>query len=726
MERLTDLFTTTGALADTNDDGYADDIALRFVVPGAPTAWEWCALADLAAVLGLHVTGFSPPLVVDAWDGPTLLLDLDDDGSLAAGTGRVTLEGVTLTVRGRDAAGRAAILRAFSQASLPEVTEWQITAAQYPEPTPQPIPADPGSAPILEDLFMARGDSDRFPGLVIDADHDRLPDDTRSSFVVPSDISREIGKALVDVAARLGVETAGLTVPLCAPIDLGAAIPVLIRDAAPGGIRGVQPFLHPLDDGRTAVVIAAEAEAETAEMLRALAAETPIRAAFPTFAEPQAAKETIWSWEWEGRTERDLLMETAHRLLSLRSEKTPCDVLAQVSEPAEQRAAIQDELAALFPAGSVVMILPVHHAGRVWLEEIVAPAAKKCAGLDTLEVTCRPLILPDDTPCRDLPIRWLQECWPADELIAPVLDLPLERVRIRLGTVNQAAIYRARALDAAGTIIGEWTFSPQWYVRPFLPGFKEQGIVHVAMGGLSIRLAGGVIYYDAIPTDLDRFWDAWQDEALPRIREFVTADDAAGRKQPFFDELRVEVWVSEPEYALGVREEIESPAEGLAEDIYFNTLDFFHELGIRTTGEPWDEPGQIVPLVHVAPGEPPRAKVTLLRYDTAKTTYTPVPVAQRSTGVAMDEVVTGANLPGLLAYVNRLPGVTVRDLGRSYRERTIAAIEVVKPDGATVRSRTKLAAIKPTHMIVARHHANEVASTTAALRFVELLATDPA
>ena len=726
VERLADLFTTTGALADTNGDGYADDIALRFIVPGAPTAWEWCALADLAAVLGLYVTGFSPPLVVDAWDGPTLVLDPDEDASLAAGTGRVTLESVTLTVRGGDTAGRAAILRALSQASLPEATEWQITAAQYPKPTPRPVPTDPGPALVLEDLFMTRGEPKRAPGLFVDIDGDRLPDDTRCSFVVPDNISREMGMTLVDAAARLGIETAGLTVPLCAPIDLGAAIPVLIGDVAPDGVRGMQPFLHPLDDGRTAVVIAAETEAETAAMLRALAADMPMSAVFPAFAEPQPASETVWSWEWQEQSERETLIETARVLRSLRSDDTSCDVLVQISEPAEQRVAIRDELGALFPAGSAVTILPVHHAGRVWLEEIVAPAAKACVGLDALELTCRPLMLPDDTPCRDLPIRWLQECWPADELIAPALGLPLERVRITLGAVNHGEIYRARALDASGAILGEWTFSPQWYPRPFLRGFKEQGIVHVATGGISVRLAGGVTYYDAIPTDLDRFWDAWQGEALLRIREFVTTNHAAGGKQPFFDELRVEVWVSEPEYALGVREEIESPAEGLAEDIYFNTLDFFHALGVQTTGEPWDEPGQIVPLVHVAPGEPPRATVTLLRYGTAQTTYTPVPVAQRSTGVAMDEVVTGANLPGLLAYVNGLPGVTVRDVEWSYRGRTIAAIEVVKPDGATVRSRTKLAAMKPTHLIVARHHANEVASTTAALRFVELLATDPA
>jgi hypothetical protein len=182
--------------------------------------------------------------------------------------------------------------------------------------------------------------------------------------------------------------------------------------------------------------------------------------------------------------------------------------------------------------------------------------------------------------------------------------------------------------------------------------------------------------------------------------------------------------VSEPEYALGIREERESPGEGLAEDLYFNTLVFFQALGEQITGEPWDEPGQIVPLVHIAPGEPPRAKVTLLRYDTARTTFTPISVEQRG-GVAMDEVVTGANLPGLLAYVDQFPAVTVRDVGRTFRGRTLAAVEVVRPDGAAVRSRAKLAAMKPTHLIVARHHANEVASTTAAFRLMELLATDP-
>src|SRR5215472_14672121 len=176
MRHLAELFTTAGALADTNKDGYADDIALRMRVPGAPTAWEWCALADLAAVVGLHVTGFSPPLVVEEWDGPVLLLDPVDDATLPAGAGRAILEGNQITVRGGDATGRTAMVHALAQGAAPEATEWQVTAAQYPTPAPRAPAVDPGPPPVLDDLFLAQGDPERFPGLLVDTDNDRIPD----------------------------------------------------------------------------------------------------------------------------------------------------------------------------------------------------------------------------------------------------------------------------------------------------------------------------------------------------------------------------------------------------------------------------------------------------------------------------------------------------------------------------------------------------------------------
>ncbi len=726
VQTLAALFTMAGALVDTNGDGYADDIALRFIVTGEPTAWEWCALADLAAVLGLHVTGFSPPLVVDSWDGPTLLLDAGNDAALEPGSGRATLDGDRITVRGGDAAGRAAILRALAQGSAPEAAELHVTAAQYPEPTPRPAPADPGP-PLtdLTDLFMVHGDPDRFPGLLTDTDGDRLADDTRCCFVVGENISHKIGTALIDLAARLGVETAGLTVPLCAPIDLGAAVPIFINNPRLDTERFLSSQL--LDDGRTAIMFAGWVDDQIANPLRSLASSTPIKTIMPGFIEPQPAKEAIWSWEWEGHTEREVLLAELHEHYLPLPNNNPCNVVIQVSEDAEQRAAIRDELLTLFPEGSTITVLPVHHAGRAWLEEVVAPAAKELRGLAALEVTCRPLDPPEDRLMLNMQIFWLQECWPADEIIAPMLELPLEQVRITLGTDDQDGIYNARALDAAGAVMKEWTFWPASSWRPYLLNDEPDRWVVLGASNITIEQARAPSsYLSDFGTDLERFYfEGWWPMVLPRLREYALAQHAAGATQPFFDELRIEVWVSEAEYALGVREERESPGEGLAEDLYFNTLDFFHELGIQTTGEPWDEPGQIVPLVHIAPGEPPRAKVTLYRYNEAETTYTPIPVQQRESGVAMDEVVTGANLPGLLAYIDRFDAVTVRGEGRSYRGRRLVSIEVVKPDGAAVRSRAKLAAMKPTHLFVARHHANEVSSTTAAFRLIELLASNP-
>jgi len=685
MKRLSDLFTTRGALADTNGDGIADDIALRFVLPESLSAEEWCVLADFAAVLGLHVTGFSPPLVIPVLNG--LALTVIHDTGLDAGTGRATLTGDLLTISGADGAAVAAMLRALTNGPLPDAATWSVTAAQYPPATPRTL-VPIATIAASPDPLMFNGDAGRSI-LFADADGDRLPDDTRISIGVSPDISADAGGALLDCAARIGAETTGLTLPLFVP-DEGIA-----------------------SDG------------DHAALFRALTMRLPDNAPFVPLAEPEPPETVLWSSEWRDRSEREALFAAMQgRLPSV--EDGPCTVSVQISEPKEIRAAIRDELHAMLPDGSSVTVLPVYHAGRAWLVEVFAPAANVLPGLATLEVLCQPFT-PEREPCLDLRIRWLQECWLADELIAPFLDLPLEAVRITLGNDDQGETYIARARDAADGLLGEWTFSPRRAVRSYLPGSAEDLWVHTCTGGFTVRQSGRVFADAEVPTDLDYCWATWQDTVLPAVREHILRTNNGNPTavmQPFFDELRVEVWVSEPEYALGVREERESPAEGLAEDIYFNALDYIAALG-KQFGETWEEPGQIVPLVHVTPGEPFRAAVSLIRYEQAAASPAPRPVTPRLSGVAMDEVVTGENLPGLLAYLDQFDAVTVQQVGMSFRGRAMAAVEAVKPDGATIRSRTKLAAVKPTHLIVARHHANEVASTTAVLKLIEQLATSP-
>lgn len=738
MERLADLFTTAGALADTNGDGYADDLALRILAPPADTTpWEWAALADFAAALGLHATGFSPPLVVAVWDGPALALDTTDDTDLAAGTGRAVLAGNRLTVSGADADGRAAMLRALASGSLPDATEWRVIAAQYPRVTE--IAADwERVAAVRGDLFMREGDPEGLPGLFLDTDGDRLPDDTRCTLWVADGESPAVWAAVVDLTARIGVETTGLTLPLVLPLTMAVVasgtlydrlLPVAIETAATEPVEGGIAVFGHRGKYLPNIQIGGATHAETASIVRALATEQPSVAPFLPRPEPRYEETVVWSHEWQGPTEREAIIETLQEISRTWTwrDDAPCDVLVQVSEPAAERAALRDAVRPYFPAGSAITVLPVYHAGRAWLEEVVAPAAKELPGLASLEVTCQPL-QPDPYGdlSLDLSIRWLQECWPADEIIAPVLGLPLAQVRIILGAPDQEKTYIARALNDAGGTLGEWTFGWNDGTWPYLP-FGDSPAVHRCKGWLTVE-QGELIGRMSTDTDLDRFWDFWQGTALPTLGDAIRQCNNGqpnAAAQPFFDELRVEVWVSEPEYALGVREEWESPAEGLAEDIYFNALDYVRTLGEQTTGEAWAEPGQVVPLVHIAPGAP-RAVVSLIAYGARIADDTPLPVATRSSGVAMGEVVTDENLPGLLAYLDQHAAVAVRGVGESYRGRPIAAVEVVKPDGAAVRSRSKLAAMKPTHLIVARHHANEVASTTAALKLIEQLATDAA
>src|SRR5690242_19470180 len=89
-----------------------------------------------------------------------------------------------------------------------------------------------------------------------------------------------------------------------------------------------------------------------------------------------------------------------------------------------------------------------------------------------------------------LPFFWLQECWPADEIIAPMLGLPLEQVRITLGAENQGAIYIARALGPDGHILDEWSFNPVAALRPYMRDDEEEREIYVAANSIHVEQNG--------------------------------------------------------------------------------------------------------------------------------------------------------------------------------------------------------------------------------------------
>ena len=100
---------------------------------------------------------------------------------------------------------------------------------------------------------------------------------------------------------------------------------------------------------------------------------------------------------------------------------------------------------------------------------------------------------------------------------------------------------------------------------------------------------------------------------LPRIYDNVmkvTDNRPLPEKQPFHRDLDVEVWMSEPDFRIGIDEELVSSLEALHEDLYFVTLDFFDALGRTTTRRRLAAPGKIFPIIHPArDGKPGEVKV---------------------------------------------------------------------------------------------------------------------
>lgn len=266
-----------GALRDHNGDGVADDLRVRLVVAGMPTTEEWVALLTLAARLGVETSALTLPFAYD------------DPQAIPPDTTPLTF-GATSGDKG-GAAGW----------SLPDAAAvWTLLGLD-------PMVASDPSLPertAVRDLAAFYGAA----GALADDDADLFPERIRLCPIVPRDVPRAVGLALLDLAARLGMEATGLTLPFA--VEGRAVVPpgamplrLELRDAAVSGARPApgQAILAPGEgacrladegDGRTALVVRGD-EAGAIAILRELAATWPYLrrwdSANPTVADVAAA-----------------------------------------------------------------------------------------------------------------------------------------------------------------------------------------------------------------------------------------------------------------------------------------------------------------------------------------------------------------------------------------------------------------------------------------------------
>lgn len=591
----------------------------------------------------------------------------------------------------------------------------------------------PGAAEPLKDL------SDLF-GPVLD-----------KQVVVPEGAGLPELAALCDLAARLGVEATEARFPVAARPGLArAGAPAISWDpAAPDAIT--------LDEEGVSV--------GGREPLRYLASTFPyvgewgpghrdLRMLRRPVQQPVVPGEPVLDLAWSGEWEVAAFRRRWEEMLPLLGARPTVDL--RLSEPRAVREKLAAEMAGRVP-GARVRVGSAHKQGLCWLEEEVLPRLRDAGLIERIEIAFRRFVgrAPAGEQSLEMEIRWLQELYPADDLLAELLGIDAGAVTFTMA--EDGPTYVLTAYAPGGRVVLEAEYEAVCGLRRYMDGRPRRGWVHPPTGWLTITDEAKTLCSEPLATDAGLFWDWYQQEALPLVRETVMGLHPAPESQPFFAELEVRVRLSEENRRLSIREEQVSPLDALHEDIYFFTLDWFAELGREVAGAPFTAPGAVLPWVDAADGTGPAAAVRLrlpagrpaqtgagrltsIRFvagvpAAAEVDGVPVPIPDsitrtpRTSGSAerqdpavgpLDEVIGPDQLPGVLGGLAGLPGVTVWQAGRSLAGRECWAIELRLPSAEAIRPPGKLSALKPVLMINSRHHANEVSSTNAALRLVQL------
>lgn len=94
--------------------------------------------------------------------------------------------------------------------------------------------------------------------------------------------------------------------------------------------------------------------------------------------------------------------------------------------------------------------------------------------------------------------------------------------------------------------------------------------------------------------------------------------------------------------------------------------------------------------------------------------------------VTWDHIIGPEESERIVRALSYFPQIDAYKAGKSYEGRDISVVEITAPAQGDQVSQAKLAAYKPTLMLVGRQHGNEPSSTSFSLRLAEQLARDPA
>lgn len=305
--------------------------------------------------------------------------------------------------------------------------------------------------------------------------------------------------------------------------------------------------------------------------------------------------------------------------------------------------------------------------GLSWIEECILPELSAINDVEKIKIAFKPF-LPDGvddwadengaTPSYinvggndadkwyDLPIRFLQELYPIDDIIKKEINISRDKVEFCKYDGDKDLTYQLIATNKEGKEVYRDSYKVIYSERLYLDEFPLMGKVHPSTGYIKILVNGKCIVNERIASDVENIWDIYQKNVLNDCRSF-TEEKVEGpiniEQQPFFSQLKLEVSASEPNYNISSREDIISTLDALHEDMYFVGSDYFKNFGNKVSGKVFDAPGLILPIIKNRQGKP-KFKVTLFDQ-----------LASEATIVMQDKIIKEfKNKQQISLYINKI------------------------------------------------------------------------
>ena len=321
---------------------------------------------------------------------------------------------------------------------------------------------------------------------------------------------------------------------------------------------------------------------------------------------------------------------------NLRTGNQVCLQIA-VSEDQKVRksleAEIRERLRQLGIQNPEVTVLCSYKQGFSWISEKEIPELKKYPDLKTVEIYFKPFLPPgvtewkdedgavpsysniDKDPERwyDMPIRYLQELYPIEDVIAKETGIDPDQIVFKVYEGAEDITYELKGLGTDGRELYHSIYKAAWTERCYIDAYPDLGKVHPATGYVRLSVDGEKLLDEQIESDVEKIWKIYQQQVLPDIRAYVdkkTRGKDLVSAQPFFEKLEIDILASEPDERLDSREDLLSSLDGLHEDIYFVGTDYFKNYGMEKAGQVTDAPGLILPKIRKQEGKP-RMKVTV-------------------------------------------------------------------------------------------------------------------